>query len=240
MRRWLVGPEKPGVTAVRCRTECRSSADDFLILADQAMVADLGSQDFPGRSIDEIDSARAREYALLATLLSHSPDAQLLTALAGLRSDASPIGLAHTALAEAARQATGESVEREYIALFAGLKDGALLPYASHYLTDTLYGRPLARIRQTLRRLGVEKAPERIEPEDHAGFLCEVMAGLVGGNISAPDGTDRAFFEEHLASWIGCFFVDLETTKFAGFYRSVGTLGRTFIDVEGHAFALSA
>ena len=204
------------------------------------MVADLGSQDFPGRSIDEIDSARAGEYALLATLLSNSPDAQLLLALAGLRSDASPIGLAHTALAEAAQQATEESVAREYFALFAGLKDAALLPYASHYLTNTLYGRPLARIRETLQRLGVEKAPERIEPEDHAGFLCEVMAGLVGGNISAPDGTDRAFFEEHLASWIGRFFVDLETTKLAGFYRSVGMLGRTFVDVEAHAFALSA
>jgi TorA maturation chaperone TorD len=203
------------------------------------MVTDLGSQDFDGRCIDEIDSARAREYALLATLLSHSPDAQLLSALAGLRSDTSPIGLAHSALAKAAQQANGDSVAREYFALFAGL-DAALLPYASRYLTDTLYGRPLARIRETLQRLGVEKAPERIEPEDHAGFLCEVMAGLVGGNISAPDGTDRAFFEEHLASWIGRFFVDLETTKFAGFYRSVGMLGRAFIDVEARAFALSA
>jgi TorA maturation chaperone TorD len=203
-------------------------------------VVNLDSQDFPGRSIDEIDRARAREYALLASLLSHRPDAQLLSALAGLPSDSSPIGLAHAALAKAACQATEDSVTREYFALFAGLKDGALLPYASHYLTDTLYGRPLARIREALQRLGVEKAPESIEPEDHAGFLCEVMAGLVGGDISAPDGTDRAFFEEHLASWLGRFFADLETTKFAGFYRSVGTLGRTFIDVEAHAFALSA
>jgi TorA maturation chaperone TorD len=66
------------------------------------------------------------------------------------------------------------------------------------------------------------------------------MAGLVGGDISAPVGADRAFFEEHLASWIRRFFVDLETTKSTDFYRSVGTLGRTFIDVESEAFALSA
>jgi TorA maturation chaperone TorD len=203
-------------------------------------MVDIASQVLSGRSIDEIDSARAGEYALLATLLSHSPAAQLLSCLAGLRSDISPIGLAHAALADAALRSSEESVAREYFALFAGLRDGALLPYASHYLTDTLYGRPLAGIRETLQRLGVEKAPERIEPEDHAGFLCEVMAGLVSGDISAPDGTDRVFFEEHLASWIGRFFVDLETTKSADFYRSVGTLGRTFIDVEAHAFALSA
>ena len=203
-------------------------------------MVDTASQDLPGHSVDEIDNARAREYALLATLLSHSPNAQLLSGLAGLRNDSTPIGLAHAALAEAARQSSEERVAREYFALFAGLRDGALLPYASHYLTDTLYGRPLARLRETLQLLGIEKAPERIEPEDHAGFLCEIMAGLVGGDISAPVGADRAFFEEHLASWIRRFFVDLEATKSADFYRSVGMLGRTFIEVEAEAFALSA
>jgi TorA maturation chaperone TorD len=203
-------------------------------------VVDIASQDLPGRTIDEIDSARAGEYALLATLLSHSPNAQLLSGLGSLHGDTSPIGLAHAALAEAAQRSSEESVAHEYFSLFAGLRDGALLPYASHYLTDTLYGRPLGRLRETLRGLGIEKAPERVEPEDHAGFLCEVMAGLVGGDISAADGTDRAFFEEHLASWIRRFFVDLETTKSADFYRAVGTFGRTFIDVEAKAFVLSA
>jgi TorA maturation chaperone TorD len=224
---------------VRCRTDRFVPTGGFLLWRLRTVV-DTASQDLPRPSINEIDSARAREYALLATLLSHSPNAQLLSRLAGLRYDISPMGLAHSALAEAAQQASEESVAREFFALFAGLRDAALLPYASHYLTETLYGRPLARLRETLQHLGIEKAPERIEPEDHAGFLCEVMAGLVGGDISAPDGTDRSFFEEHLASWMGRFFVDLETTKFADFYRSVGTLGRTFIDIEAHAFALSA
>ena len=201
---------------------------------------DTVSQKLPERSIDEFDRARAREYALLATMLAHSPDARLLSGLAGLPVDSSPIGLAHAALAKAARQATEESVAREYVALFGGVGGSALLPYASHYLAGTLYGRPLARLRETLQPLGVEKAPERIEPEDHASFLCEVMAGLIGGDISAPDGADRIFFEEHLVSWIRRFFVDLEAAKSADFYRSVGILGRTFIDVETHAFTLSA
>jgi TorA maturation chaperone TorD len=200
---------------------------------------DIPSQNLPERSLDEIDNARAREYALLATLLAHSPGVELLSGLAGLPIDSSPIGLAHSALAEAARQATEAGVAREYVALFGGLGGSALLPYASHYLAGTLYGRPLARLRETLQPLGVENAPERIEPEDHASFLCEVMAGLIGGDISAPDCADRIFFEEHLVSWIRRFFVDLETAKSADFYRSVGILGRTFIDVETRAFALS-
>ena len=37
---------------------------------------------------------------------------------------------------------------------FVGLGGGLLLPYASHYLTGALYGRPLAQLRETLRCLG--------------------------------------------------------------------------------------
>ena len=40
-------------------------------------------------------------------------------------------------------------------------------------------------------------------------------------------------------TWIRRFFVDLEAAKSADFYRFVGLLGRTFIDVETHAFTLS-
>jgi TorA maturation chaperone TorD len=66
------------------------------------------------------------------------------------------------------------------------------------------------------------------------------MAGLVGGGIAAPAGADRDFFEEYLLPWIERFFVDLEGAEVADFYASVGLLGRTFIGVETHAFALPA
>ncbi|MGY3620135.1 TorD/DmsD family molecular chaperone [Bradyrhizobium sp. USDA 10063] len=202
-------------------------------------MTDSISKGSAARLVDEIDRARAQEYALLATLLTRSPDAQLLSRLAGLRGDASPIGMAHIALAEAARRTDQARVAREFFALFAGLGEGALLPYASHYLAETLYGRPLVRVRETLDGLGIEKTPELTEPEDHAGFLCEIMAGLAGGAIAAPDGADREFFERHLSPWIRRFFVDLERAKSADFYASVGALGRTFIDIEAEAFALS-
>ena len=55
-----------------------------------------GSQ-ISSERVDEIDRARAQEYALLATLLSRSPDAQMIGRLALLRGDASPLGVAHTA-----------------------------------------------------------------------------------------------------------------------------------------------
>jgi len=188
--------------------------------------------------VDEIDRARAQEYALLATLLSRSPDTEMIGRLAMLRGDASPLGAAHAALGEAARAANEDDLGREYFDLFVGLGGGLLLPYASHYLTGALYGRPLAQLRETLRCLGIEKAAGHSEPEDHAAILCEVMAGLVGGSIAAPAGADRDFFDRHLAPWIRRFFADLGHAKSADFYARVGSLGRTFVDVEIEAVSL--
>jgi TorA maturation chaperone TorD len=95
-------------------------------------------------------------------------------------------------------------------------------------------------LRETLQRLGIERAAGHSEPEDHVATLCEIMAGLIGGDIAGPVGADREFFEKHLASWIRRFFVDLEQARSAGFYACVGALGRTFMDVETAAFAFPA
>lgn len=192
-----------------------------------------------GTVVDELDLARAQEYALLATLLSQSPDAQMIAGLAQLRGDASPLGMAHTALGEAAGRSDEETARREYFDLFGGLGQATLLPYASHYLTSTLYGRPLMRLRETLRTLGIERTAERTEPEDHAAILCEIMAGLIRADIAAQAGADRQFFATHLAPWIRRFFVDLENAGSTPFYARVGALGRIFIDIETEAFALS-
>jgi TorA maturation chaperone TorD len=191
-------------------------------------------------NVEEIDRARAQEYALLATLLSSRPDSVLLSRLTDLPDDASPIGVAHGALREAAVRANEETAAREYFALFAGLGEGSLLPYSSHYLAGTLYGRPLARLRETLQGFGIELSPGRSEPEDHAAILCEVMARLADGGIPAPADAEREFFQEHLSPWIRRFFFDLEHAEAADFYAAVGLLGRTFVALETEAFSRAA
>ena len=192
----------------------------------------------PADAIDEVDAARAAEYALLSALLARAPDAEFLARLARLRADASTLGLAHAALAEAAAATAAERVEREFFNLFIGLGRGELMPYGSYYISGFLYERPLARLREDLGRLGIARAENNAEPEDHAAILCEIMAGLAGGKFPAPAGADRALFEKHLAPWIGHFFADLERAAEADFYRRIGTLGRVFINIETEAFAL--
>jgi TorA maturation chaperone TorD len=191
-----------------------------------------------GGDIDEIDIARAQEYMLLAALLARAPDQTLLDRLSALRGDASPLGVAHAALAEAASSTDAGRVEREYFDLFIGLGRGELLPYGSYYQSGFLHERPLARLRADLSRLGIERVEGQCEPEDHAAILCEIMAGLISRQLSAEPGADRALFEKHLAPWIGRFFSDLEQADAANFYRRIGTLGRVFMEIEAEALAL--
>lgn len=190
-------------------------------------------------AVDEVDVARAAEYSLLATLLLRSPDAEMLSRLAELRGDDSPLGLAHAALGKAAARTDAGSTAREYFALFIGLGRGELMPYASHYLTGFVHGRPLANLRQTLRRIGIERVETQTEPEDHAAILLEIMAGLAGGAIDAPPGTDREIFDNHLAPWIDRFFSDLEKSASVDFYAVVGTLGRVFTEIEAQGFLIT-
>jgi TorA maturation chaperone TorD len=188
--------------------------------------------------VSETDLARAHEYALLSVLLARAPTADLLGRLAGLRGDASPLGLAHAALAEAANGTNAERAEREFFNLFIGIGRGELLPYGSYYLTGFLHERPLARLREDLIRLEIERAETNSEPEDHIAILCEIMAGVASGRLPAPEGTERDLFMKHLAPWAARFFADLERAEEADFYHRIGTLGRVFMDIETEAFAL--
>ena len=199
---------------------------------------DLYSGQKMAGDIDEVDAARAQEYALIAALLTRAPDAQLLSNLSELRADPTPLGLAHAALAQAASDTSAERVEREYFDLFIGLGRGELLPYASYYLTGFLHDRPLARLREDLGAIGIARAEGIFEPEDHAGILCEIMAGLASKRLAAPPESDRMIFEKPMAPWIGRFFTDLERAETAIFYRALGTLGRVFMDIEAEAFDL--
>jgi TorA maturation chaperone TorD len=187
---------------------------------------------------EEVDTARAEEYALISTLLARPPDADLLLRLARLPGDPSPLGRAHAELAQAAGRAHAAAVEREYFDLFIGLGRGELLPYGSFYLTGFLHGNPLARLRRDLAGLGLQRSPDFAEPEDHAAVLCELMAGLARRQWPAPPAAERELFQTHLVPWIGSFFADLERAEAARFYRRIGSLGRVFLEIEVEAFAL--
>lgn len=193
------------------------------------------------RRADPVDGERAQLFALLGRLLADVPDAPLLRRLAALSPDASPVGQALRGLAAAAAATSSTALEREFFALFIGVGRGELLPYASYYRTGFLHERPLAELRGDLARLGIARAPDVAEPEDHIAFLCESYAGLLDGGLGAatPAGAD-AFLARHIQPWAGRFFADLERAEAARFYRAVGALGRLAMEIEAAAAELPA
>jgi TorA maturation chaperone TorD len=188
--------------------------------------------------IDEVDLLRSHEYGLLALLLGRAPTPQVLAQVASLKGDATPLGLAHIHLAELAASLDADAISREYFDLFIGIGRGEILPYASYYMTGFLHERPLARIREDLARLGIERAGGQREPEDHIAILCEVMAGLASGRLASDSAAERAFFDRHLKPWASRLFADCEMAPQAAFYKAVGAVGRMFVELEAEAFAM--
>ena len=172
----------------------------------------------PPGDIDEVDAARAQEYALLAALLARAPDARLLKRLAELRGDATPLGVAHVALARSAAASHMSSASSANTSISSSGSGAAsccpTAPIISPASCMSARWRGCAAI---LRALGIERAEGNVEPEDHAAILCEIMAGLAGGALPAPAGHRPHIFEKHLAPWIGRFFADLERAEAAEF-----------------------
>jgi TorA maturation chaperone TorD len=192
----------------------------------------------PAEDRDE-ELLRAYPYRLLARFLSGLPDEASLCAAASLKGDGSDIGQALATLSRLAAATGIEAARQEYHELFIGLGRGELVPYASFYLTGFLNERPLSALRTDLAVLGVRRADANRDPEDHIGALCEVMAGLIGGEYGPADlDTQRRFFDRHLAPWASRFFTDLERARASRLYLPIGTLGRLFMDVEATAFAM--
>jgi TorA maturation chaperone TorD len=186
------------------------------------------------------DMARADEYAMLGALLWRAPTAEVLAQVARFRGDGSELGTAHLMLAEAAANADPAAIQREFFDLFVGVGRGELLPYASFYRTGFLHERPLADVRRDMEALGLAREERIGEPEDHVAMLFDVMRGLIMGEFASDQIDDRVFYERHIKPWASRLFVDLEMTQTSAFYRTVGAVGRVFLDVEAGAMALAA
>jgi TorA maturation chaperone TorD len=191
-------------------------------------------------SVSEEDALRANVYDMLAAVFRREPESALLSELTRLQGDDTPLGQAFAGLATRARATKLAVARREYSDLFIGLGRGELVPYGSFYLTGFLNEKPLAVLRDDMARLGIVRTEGVSEPEDHIAALCEMMAGLIRGRFieAAPVKLQRAFFERHLAPWVGHFFADVEAAKSADLYRPAGTIGRLFMEIETAAFAM--
>ncbi len=190
--------------------------------------------------VPEHDRLRANLYRLLARVLAAPVDAELLATLRALSGDDTDLGRAFSDLAATAGEVSEAEARQEYQDLFIGVGRGELVPYGSYYLTGFLNEKPLARLRSDMAPLGIARSPGTKEPEDHAGALMDMMAGLIDGAFGAaqPLAVQKAFFAKHLGVWMPHFFADLQQAKAARLFRPIGRIGGLFMEIEESAFAM--
>lgn len=187
------------------------------------------------------DELRAQLYRFLARFLASPPDKTEFESAAEMDGDDTELGKAFHVFSNLASRTDVDKVGQEYHDLFIGVGRGELLPYGSYYLTGFLHEKPLAKLRNDMGRLGIEREPGVKEPEDHIAALMDMMAGLITGQFGAPAplAEQKQFFDTHIASWASHFFADLEGAKSSVLYAALGTIGRHFMDIEETAFSMA-
>ncbi len=201
----------------------------------------MSKSEYAGFHPHEEDQLRASLYAFLGNVLSQPPNKEILKLSQTFSGDDTALGHAFSDLSAASKDMNPQTAEREYLDLFVGLSRGELLPYSSYYLTGFLNEKPLAKLRNSLSEMGIERADDVNEPEDHIGALCDVMSGLITGRFAAPATLEvqKIFFSNHLANWSTHFFKDLESAENSHFYKPIGRIGQEFMAIESTAFGMS-
>lgn len=187
------------------------------------------------------DALRAQGYRLLAHFLTAPPSQQDLDAGAALSGDDTALGRAITCFANLCGKSAAATVAEEYQDLFIGIGRGELVPYGSYYLTGFLQEKPLAKLRQEMARLGLERDPDSPEPEDHIASILEMMAGFIDGTPGPlmSLGEQKQFYDVHLGAWVETFFRDLEDAKASVLYAALAGVGRAFFNIEERGFEMA-
>jgi TorA maturation chaperone TorD len=190
---------------------------------------------------DGDELARAELYGLLARLWMAPPDAALLQQFAVAVTQAPEGGLLEAPwqdLVAAMRATDPDAVADEYEALFLGVGRPEVFLYGSYHLAGFLNERPLARLREDLARLGLERDPSRGETEDHIAFLAEVMRWLIAGDDVAVCNLEqqRRFFRDHVQTWAEALCAAVEAHPRARVYRALAAFTRAFVQIETQGF----
>jgi TorA maturation chaperone TorD len=193
---------------------------------------------------DGEELARAELYGLLARLWLAPPDAALLEQFRVAVTQAPERGghleAPWEALVAAMRATTVDAAAAEHDALFQGVGKPDVFAYGSYYLSGFLNEKPLAILRADLAQLGLVRAPDTIETEDHVSCVFEVMRYLIAGDDAGVCNLEqqRRFFRAHVQPWVEQLCAAVEAHPRAATWRALADFTRAFVQVEAQAFDL--
>ena len=133
----------------------------------------------------------------------------------------------------------------EYAGLFLGLWGKPAHASESYYLTEgqLIMQQPRDDMLKLYRAMGVEKAGEFKEPEDHIALELQFMAhlchktnaALKDGNFKDAKkylGVQRNFLDEHLGKWVPRLAFDILKSARHEFYRAIAKITKAYVDVD--------
>jgi len=189
--------------------------------------------------------ARAEIYGLLAALF-HAPPTAAFYAQLGVAVTEAPMAGGFlegswSDLVGTARRLPLADVALEHEALFGGVGKPEIALHGSWFLAGALNEKPLVVLRDDLAALGLERAPDALETEDHFAALCEVMRYLIAGDDLAVSNlaTQQRFFNAHLHSWSEPLCETIMQHPRADFYRALSAFTKDFMSVEAQGFDLA-
>jgi len=190
--------------------------------------------------VSDEDALRADMYDFLASLLRKEPTDELIDKISELDGDQTPIGSACLTLAHLAKTMDKGLIRNEYVEMFIGVGRGEVLPFASYYLTGFLNDKPLSNLRADMADIGIVRVKGVKEPEDHIASLFDIMSGLIRGRFGRIFSTAEQadFFNKHIEPWAGLLMRDIEAAKTGLFYAPVGSIGKSFLEIESAAFSM--
>ena len=194
-------------------------------------------------ALDE-ETARAEIYGLLAQLFYQVPSPELLAQLRVAVTDAPVAGgfleEPWRQLVAASRVSTDVDITSEYNQLFGGVGKPEIYLYASHYVSGFLNDKPVARLRDDLAALGLERDDSMSETEDHFACLCEVMRYLIAGDDVAISNLtqQREFFAKHVQPWVQEMLDVILKHPRAQFFAQLAAFTQAFLNIETQGFDL--
>jgi TorA maturation chaperone TorD len=194
------------------------------------------------------DAARAECYGLISGLFlgrtdlrflqhlawegQHATDAPRAWQLEGLDEERTPGAYvtAFSALRNACRSLSEETIREEYETLFLGPRKTSISPFTSDHALPHAADRHLNALRAYLVSLGLARRDSQLRVEDHISAVCDVMKWLI--ERSRPIEEQLAFFDEFVRAGVSAFCSVIDTRRTARFYRAVAEFARAFIDQE--------
>ena len=140
----------------------------------------------------------------------------------------------------AARASSDLQIADEFNSLFGGVGKPEIYLFASHYLSGFLNDKPVARLREDLDALGLQRDESMSETEDHFACLCEVMRYLIAGDdVRVANLTQqREFFAKHIQAWASDMADVISRHPKAEFYARLADFTQAFLGIEAQGFDL--